>query len=107
MTRMKKSKINRSLIVIVILIILGYYLVPALVHFYYRSQTSPQEIAKNIKLYNDVSVSIMKGTADINDAKKVRDSIYIWFHVRGLQIDEGHEGLSKKEQWSEIIDCWN
>lgn len=31
------------------------------------------------------------------------DSLYLWFHVRGLTIDEDHFKITKLEQWKETL----
>ena len=84
-----------------------YFLIPSFTHFIYRSKTSDKEIKGNRQLYNSVSNKINVGDSmKIKKNRKALDSLYLWFHVRDLPIDEGHDIISRNEQWQELFSYW-
>lgn len=100
---MKKSLITLSIL------ILGYILIPNTYHFFKLKNTTESEILKNRKLYNQLAISLKdnKDSVENNFYYKNLDSLYLWFHVRGLPIDEDHFEITKFEQWEEIIKFMN
>ena len=81
-----------------------YRNVPSLLHNYYRSITSDDMVKENREMYNEITSSISEGHGSLEKSIMSRDSLYLWFHVRGLQIDEDHFGISKHEEWKELLE---
>ena len=70
-------------------------------------KASDKEIKGNRQLYNSVSNKINVGDSmKIKKNRKALDSLYLWFHVRDLPIDEGHDIISRNEQWQELFSYW-
>lgn len=88
---------KKKIVIVILICVLGFYFIPSIVHEIYHSKTTDEEIVSNRELYNSSSQELNKDELD---------SLYLWFHVRGLPIDEGHKGVSKAEQWKEIISYW-
>ncbi|MBR11390.1 MAG: hypothetical protein CMP48_27405 [Rickettsiales bacterium] len=97
------KKIKFIVFTLVFLLIFMYFITPNLIHNYYLSSTSTETIERNKRLYNEITLSISHGEGSFDDLRRSRDSVYLWFHVRGLQIDEDHSGLTKQEEWEELL----
>lgn len=89
---------KRIFIALVLACVLGYYFIPTVIHSTYRFNTNEDLIITNKKLYNSLSQD--------NLNRNKLDSLYLWFHARGLPIDEDHNKISKSEQWKELISYW-
>lgn len=97
----------KKLILIGLLLLIGFFWGPDLIHFYYSSRTLEIEIIENRDNYNNLALK-NKGILK-RDSKKdyqTMDSLYLWFHVRGLAIDEDHNAKSVLEQWGELLEYW-
>ncbi|MBL7560677.1 hypothetical protein JAO71_12790 [Olleya sp. YSTF-M6] len=91
---------KKKLFTFLVLCIFGYYFLPSLIHKVYRLNTSTETIAYNNNLYHSTTNSIHQNKS--KDFSK-KDSLFLWFHVRGLPIDEDHFASTKYEEWKEII----
>lgn len=97
----------KSLWIFLTTIILLYLLVPFLVHKMTLWGTPTEELKNNQLRYQEVLYEINGKPIDQNaDERKELDSLYLWFHVRGLPIDEGHEGVPLSKRWSELIEYY-
>lgn len=95
----------KKLIGIVVLLILGYVFVPNLCHYFLLKETSNQDIKQNRRLYHKYAKELVLDRKNNNSSHQEKlNSLYLWFHVRGLKIDEGHDPLSKSQEWQEILD---
>lgn len=97
------NKNMKKLIIIVIFVFLGYYFIPNIYHHFLLQNTSEDTIKANRSLYNDYANSLNLNNNNEIEYREKMDSLYLWFHVRGLPIDEDHYTLTKLEQWKEII----
>lgn len=93
---------RKTIIGLSIGILLGYFFLPDLIHRWNLYHTSEDEVVKAKTTYHELANSLNRGVSSAEAEEKLH-SIYLWFHVRGLPIDEGHGGLSKVTEWNEII----
>jgi hypothetical protein len=103
---MRRKKIWRAGMVafgLVLVILFG----PNCIHFVYWVQTPETVILSNRFDYN-----ILEGEESRLDPKaqevsiKKRFALFLWFHARGLDIDEGDEARSIWHPWNELMDYW-
>jgi hypothetical protein len=97
---------KRKIVVTIILLFLAYHTLPSLMHYFYKSNTSESSIIQNRKLYLSACNKLNSNEGDVNELKAKRDDIYLWFHVRGLPIDEDHLELKTSEKWEELVEFW-
>ncbi len=76
-------------------------------HEYYKWNTSDQQIRSNRDQYYDIAYKeyLLTGLA-LQQSQEKRRRLFLWFHARGLDIDEDHEDISRYKQWQELIDYW-
>ena len=83
---------KKKLVFLIFLAIFSFNFLPNLIHKIYYLRTDKRKIEVNRSLYQ---AKVFKTFT--------KDFLYLWFQVRGLQIDEGHNKKSKYEEWSEFI----
>ena len=86
---------------------LTFLLGPSLIHLGYRMGTSDSEKQTMRERYQHLS-QIKHHEKDPSEHQEQRD-IYLWFHIRGWNIDEGwHENFATERlrQWSELCEYW-
>lgn len=74
-----------------------FYWGPNVIHASYRGGVSETDKTELKAKYNNLT----------NQEERMK--IYLWFHARGWNIDEGwHENFlqKKKRDWSELIQYW-
>jgi hypothetical protein len=103
---MRRKKIwiaGMEVIGLVLVILFG----PNCIHLFYWVQTPETVILSNRFDYN-----ILEGEESRLDPKaqevsiKKRFALFLWFHARGLDIDEGDEARSIWHPWNELMDYW-
>jgi hypothetical protein len=95
---------KNKIIVVIIVILLGYLFAPDMIYKAFYFKTKKELISNNKKLYNDIAFKIhSKESLDIKNDRKTLDSLYLWFHIRGLNIDEGHDPKTINEKWNDIF----
>jgi len=99
---------KKKVIFFVLIGILSFKFLPTLIHKLYYLKTDNKEILNNRNSYHAIANKINRNRFydRAEEDHKHKDFLYLWFHVRGVQIDEGHDGKSKFEQWEEIINYW-
>lgn len=84
-----------------------FYVGPSLVHTVYRAYTSDVAIEQKRELYHQLAnaeFTLTEADKEISVEKGRR--LFLWFHARGLRIDEGHEELSTADHWNELFEYW-
>ncbi|SHJ45084.1 hypothetical protein SAMN02745181_2098 [Rubritalea squalenifaciens DSM 18772] len=87
--------------------ILSFLWGPTLFHLVHRMGTSNSEKQTMRERYQHLS-QIKHHEKDPTEHQEQRD-IYLWFHIRGWNIDEGwHENFATERlrQWSELCEYW-
>jgi len=100
---MRKGKVIGLLFVFMMI---GYFVFPKLIHFLYANATDESEISNNLSRYNIISLELngLSNQEKPKDSMAILDSLYLWLHVRGISVDEGHNSIGINEQWREIIE---
>ena len=99
---------KKKIILALVIVFFGYLFLPTLIHKLYKLNTNDNDILKNRDLYNSIAIDINANKNSNNTKKKNSlDSLYLWFHIRGLAIDEDHTPKSTSEDWNEILQYWN
>jgi hypothetical protein len=81
---------------------------PSFIHLSYRLSTPRPVILSNRLHYNILAGEESKlGPEAKVESIKERHALFLWFHVRGLNIDEDDEPRSIWHPWKELIDYWN
>lgn len=81
-----------------------FFFAPGLYHNYLLSNTTEAEIIINRTKYNELAMHVSKNPYTVEKTKlAIKDSLYLWFHVRGLDIDEDHYPITTTERWKEIF----
>ena len=80
---------------------------PLLIHAVYRSVTPDALIQGRRAEYARMASEelVLAGTAK-QSSEKARYQLYLWFHARGLSIDEGHAGGVFWQRWCDLINYW-
>jgi hypothetical protein len=80
---------------------------PLAIHAVYRLSTPDSVIQSRRFEYSRLADTELKltGAAKTSSAK-TRYSLYLWFHARGLPIDEGHDADVLWQRWSDLINYW-
>ena len=97
--------LSRKYLSLLILIIpVGYFLLPDFIHNLIYKTTDESAISKTITEYNRISIELNVSDSDVKSkiSLATRDSLYLWLHVRGISINEGHIPISTHEKWSEL-----
>lgn len=97
---------KRTIFVLGTIGLLVYLLTPRVAAYLYRSNTDPIEIESKRKEYHELVSLKDISAARLEVVRKRKNEIYIWMHVRDLQIDEGHDGLTLLEEWNELLEYW-
>lgn len=86
--------------------VLVYLLTPRVAAYFYRSTTDSIEIESKRKEYWELTDYAYKNNVKSSEIQKRRKELFLWMHVRDLQIDEGHDGLTLLEEWNELLEYW-
>lgn len=95
---------KRSVFVIGTAVLLVYILFPRIAGYVYTSSSDPIEIEEKRKEYKELAGLKNISIASKKSVQKRKNEIYLWMHVRNLQIDEGHDGLTLLEEWNELFE---
>ena len=81
------------------------------IHLFYRLMTPEAVILSNRSNYETLANGERGLSSEAQEAStRRRHELYLWFHARGLNIDEGddHESLwqSFKHPWLELMEYW-
>ena len=98
----KKSRV-KSAIAIIATSTLIFWFGPPTIHWIKLNSTPESEIIKSRAFYQSLSNEKYNSHQAYLVAEAKRDSLYLWFATRGLQIDEGHEAKSKWQLWRELF----
>ena len=88
-----------KIFIIVITVVLIYTFTPKFIHGMIRINTKDSEVTFNRDMYE---LLVDNSFQNLNKSKI--DSLYLWFHVRGLPIDEGHIDKMIITEWKELKD---
>lgn len=81
-----------------------YNVGPRIIHSSNQERTPSVVIESNKDLYYELADEVMEGAADAEKKKEQVDSLYLWFHVRGINMDDGDEAVGIMNKWRML---WN
>lgn len=95
------------------LLMAGLYFGPAMIHLGYRFGTEASEREENKVLYNQLANQVARAEG-LSEAERAeitgeKNRVFLWFHARGWNIDEGwHESAlgEKRRHWRELFQYW-
>lgn len=90
-----RVRLNIKLIILLLVVLLIYNFGYRTIHYYYLHKTNSEEF--DIMRYNYFNQSTTQSE---------KNKIYVWFKVRGMGIDEGHNPDSNFEEWCYIFNYW-
>lgn len=84
---------------------------PTCIHLFYRLTTPQTVVLSNRSHYETLANGESGLSAETQETSiRKRYELSLWFHARGLNIDEGddHESLWKsiKQPWLELMEYW-
>jgi hypothetical protein len=84
-----------------------FFIGPSVIHAAYRATTSAATMQSQRAEYRrlDEGESGPSG-ADKATSQNVRSKLFLWFHARGLDIDEGDEDHPLWQSWTELFGYW-
>jgi hypothetical protein len=99
----------RSVFWLLSVLIVGFFLVPTLLHLGYRLITTADEKEQKKKTYFALAQSEIHITEKekLQKSQNERERIYYWFHSRGWAIDEGDGEPRFAESWRKLFRYWN
>ena len=101
-----RRKILRYLFAL-FLVFVAFLFGPWLIHAGYRAATPEAVVQSQRAEYSRLANGESQLTEEARTAsEKTRYKLYLWFHARGLTIDEGHESPPLWQPWSDLIDYW-
>lgn len=88
-------------------LLLVIFLGPHGIHLFYHLMTPDAVIAAKRLDYSELAdkESSLSPVAQEASIKK-RHALLLWFHARGLSIDEDDEARSIWQPWKELMDYW-
>ena len=107
-----RNQWKSRLLMLLVLAAVAFFAGPPAIHFGYRSRTSETEQESNRQRYRQLAAQEAgKSTSSTGrlELAQERLDLLLWFHVRGLDIDEGGDAafLAKKvREWKELFAYW-
>jgi hypothetical protein len=103
----KPFRIITALAVAVLALAMVFFIGPSVIHEAYRATTSAATIESRRAEYRrlDEGESVLSG-ADKAASQNARYKLFLWFHARGLNIDEGDEDYPLWHPWTELFVYW-
>lgn len=103
----KAFRIVTALIVTVLALAIVFFVGPSMIHAAYRATTSAAMIQSQRTEYRRLDES-ESGLSDPDKAasQNARYKLFLWFHARGLNIDEGDEDDPMWHPWTELFNYW-
>ena len=86
-----------------ILVVTCYNFGQQLIHKINYSRTPEDQFDLNKKQYYDMTLAV-NGLSRESALKEfgMVDSLYLWFAVRGVNIDDGHSAKTVSDRWAEL-----
>jgi hypothetical protein len=89
------------------LVLLGFLFGPNCIHLFYRVMTPRTVILSNRFEYNILEGEESRLSPEARKASvNQRMTLFLWFHARGLNIDEDDEARSIWHPWAELMEYW-
>ena len=103
----KPCRIITALAVAVLAPATVFFIGPSVIHAAYRATTSAATMQSQRAEYRrlDEGESVLSG-ADKAASQNARYKLFLWFHARGLDIDEGDEDHPLWHPWTELFGYW-
>lgn len=103
----KPFRIITALVLGVLALAMVFFIGPSVIHECYRATTSAATIQSQRAEYRrlDEGESGLSG-ADKSASQNARSKLFLWFHARGLDIDEGDEDHPLWQSWTELFGYW-
>lgn len=100
-------RIITALPVAVLVLAMIFFIGPSVIHAANRATTSAATIQSQRAEYRRLAVgeSGLSG-ADKAASQNARYKLLLWFHARGLNIDEGDEDHPLWHPWTELLGYW-
>lgn len=103
----KPFRIITALAVAVLALAMAFFIGPSVIHAACRATTSAATIQSQRAEYRRLD----EGESGLSDPDKAasqnaRYKLFLWFHARGLNIDEGDEDHPLWHPWTEILGYW-
>lgn len=84
-----------------------FFIGPSAIHAAYRATTSAATIQNQRAEYRRLDeAELGLFGADKTANQNVRYKLFLWFHARGLNIDEGDGDLPIWHPWTELFRYW-
>ena len=106
MLRTKKSRLLLGVIGLVLIV--GWQLGPRIIKNFYLSHTNQASIDLAEDAYRETVQTLRDcqyGSAKWDSLRQRQHQIHLWFTLRGMQIDEGHDVPSVLEEWQQILEA--
>ena len=103
----KPFRIITALIVTVLALAIVFFIGPSIIHAAYHATTSAATIQSQRAEYHRLDEA-ESGLSDTDKAinQNARHTLFLWFHARGLNIDEGDEDYPFWHPWAELLSYW-
>lgn len=103
MSRKYRCKAGLGALGLLLVIFLG----PTCIHLFYLLMTPDEVIAAKRLDYDELVEKESRLSPVAQEASiKKRYALFLWFHARGLDIDEGDEAHSLWHPWTELMEYW-
>ena len=80
---------------------------PHCIHLFYHLLTPNEVIAAKCLDYAELAEEESRLAPKAQEASiKKRHALYLWFHARGLSIDEDENVQSIWQPWNELMEYW-
>lgn len=93
----------KKIFLTILFLVLSYHNIPGLIHKINLYFTLDSEIIENRKQYNNLQLMSYRNHDEQMNIEKQSKQLFLWFHIRGLPIDEGHHTISSTERWREFL----
>ena len=103
----KPFRIITVLAVALLALSIAFFMGPSAIHAAYRAATSAATIQNQRAEYRrlDEAESGLSGAAKAA-SQNARYNLFLWFHARGLNIDEGDDNYPLWHPWTEFFAHW-
>lgn len=90
-----------------LLLLVVIFFGPHCIHLFYHLMTPDAVIATKRLDYAELAAEEGRLSPKSQEASiKKRHALFLWFHARGLNIDEGDEAQSIWHPWNELMEYW-
>jgi|GEM_PF-2917505 len=91
----------------IFVLLMGVQTGPSAIHAYYRYKTPVSVITANRETYNRLAAEELSMDKEARQSNiRKRQKLFLWFHARGLNIDEDDEPCTVWHPWHELIEYW-